>query len=341
MTLLALGVGDIHEDGPVSKLIPDYSAMTGRELDRVCAYARERGISIIFHYGDVGDSPRMSYEGQRELLRHYRRNKDMEFHIILGNHDKYAPDSAAGHSLDLLLECVPKNVHIYTEPTEVEIAGHTVRFLPWPHQSFSRKCLNVAHIETAGSVSDSGRAFEGADLYKGSAVAVIGHLHTMQKSRNRYYSGTLWQQNFGESSKKYFHHIEWNGPEDYEITNVRFRSEYTLHTVVISSSKDLESIPQGPKDLVKLVVRDGADVDAASWARMTNVVKVNAYRTKEELAEVVAADLNSGQTLVIDTTEFFNSWIAQQSFDEKRVKRLSRLRHRVLTGEPLRKRASQ
>lgn len=336
MTLLALGIGDVHEDGPLARLIPDYADMTGREIDRVCQYGRERGINVIFKYGDVGDSPRMSYEGQRALLRTYRRNKDMEFHVILGNHDKFSTDSAAGHSMDLLLECVPKNVHIYTEPSDVEVNGHMVRFLPWPHQNFNKRMLNVAHVETAGALSDSGRPFEGDELYKGSAVAVLGHLHTMHKVKNRYYSGTLWQQNFGEKKKKYFHHIEWNGPDDYEITNVRFHSEYTLHTVVISSSKDLEKIPQGPKDLVKLVVRDGADVDAASWARMTNVVKVNAYRTKEELAEVVAADLNSGQTLVIDTSEFFGSWMGQQGFTEKKVKRLAKLRSRVLTGAPLR-----
>lgn len=84
MTLLALGIGDIHEDGPMAKLIPDYADMTGRELDRVAQYGRERGINIIIKYGDVGDTPRMSYEGQRALLRHYRRNKDMEYHIILG-----------------------------------------------------------------------------------------------------------------------------------------------------------------------------------------------------------------------------------------------------------------
>lgn len=336
MTLMALGIGDIHEDGPMAKLIPDYHEMTGREIDRVCAYGRERGINVIIKYGDVGDTPRMSYEGQRELLRCWKRNKDMEFHIILGNHDKYSTDSAAGHSMDLLLEFKPRNVHIYTEPQDVEINGHMVRFLPWPHQNFSKKMLNVAHVETAGSLSDSGRPFEGNDLYSGSAVAVLGHLHTMHKVKNRYYSGTLWQQNFGEKVKKYFHQIEWNGPDDYEITNVRFHPEYTLHNVVISSSKDLDNIPQGPKDLVKLIVRDGADVDAASWAKMPNVVKVNAYRTKEELAEVVAADLNSGQTLVIDTSEFFRSWIDQKGYPEKRVKRLVALREKVLTGQPLR-----
>lgn len=334
--LNAVSIGDVHMNGPLSKLIPDHPHMVRREIGRVGDWMRAKGIQHMFWTGDVGDNPRMGYEEQRALLKLWRDYPDLRFWIILGNHDKFAPDSSAGHSLELLMDCAPENVTIFAEPQDLDIDGHMVRFLPWPFQNFSKKMLNVAHVETAGSVSDSGKPFEGDELYKGSAVATIGHLHTNQRTRNLFYPGTLWQQNFGEKRKKFFHHIEWNGRDDYEITDVRFRPEYTLHTVIIESSADLEKIPTDAKQLVKLVVHDGADVDEASWSRMPNVVKVNAYKTKEELAQVVAADLNSGQSLVFDTSEFFRSWIDAQGMGEEEVNDLLDLRTRVLKNEPLR-----
>lgn len=330
----ALGIGDLHFDGPFTKLIPDAHKVIAKEVQKVLDWGKKRGIDQVFLYGDVCEFPRMSYESYREFSRLLRKNRKFTFHIILGNHDKFAIDPSAGHSLELVHDLVEMNalpnVRVYTEPTDVEIDGVGVRFLPWPHRAFSKSRLNVAHIETAGSKSDSGKLFDPEGLYKGTAVIVAGHLHQSQKVRNTYFSGTPFQQNFGEHYKKYFHHIRFESVDDYEIELVRTKPEYRLHSIVVKSKADVKTIPTSSNDLVKLIIRDSADVDASAWNGMSNVVKTTGYKSKEELATVLAADLKEGEQLTIDTTEFFMAWLGAQGLPESDQRALVKLRRSIL-----------
>lgn len=332
----ALGLGDCHFDGPFTKLVPKGHEVICREIQKAMDWARKRGIKIVFFYGDICEFPRMSYEAQRSFTKLLRHNRKLEVYIILGNHDKYAPDSSAGHSLELVQDMIEMgalpNVHIYTEPTDVEIDGVGVRFLPWPSRAFSKSRLNVAHIETAGSKTDSGRLFDEDGLYKGNAVIVAGHLHQSQEVRNTHFSGTLFQQNFGENWKKYFHHIRFDSVEDYEIEKIRTKPEYRLHNIVVKSKADLKTIPTDPTDLVKLILRDGADVDASAWSGRANVVKTTGYKSKEELTAVLTADLKEGEQLTIDTKEFFLAWLDTQGYSPEDNKALIKLRNKILRG---------
>lgn len=335
----ALGVGDLHLDGPFTKLVPEGAKVICNEVQKIVKWGRKRGINRVFFYGDICDTPRMSYEAYRAFSKLLRDNPDTEFHMILGNHDKFAVQSEAGHSMELvkdlleIMEALP-NVHLYTEPTDVEIEGVMVRFLPWPSRAFSKSMLNVAHIETAGSKSDSGREMDPEGLYKGNAVIVAGHLHTEQVVRNTYFSGTPFQQNFGEGLKKYFHHIRFESVSDYDIEKIRTRPEYRLHNIVVKSKRDLESIPDDPHDLVKLVVRDGADVDATAWANRPNVVKTTGYRSREELEAVLTADLAQSEQITVDTTAFFKAWTeAQTEISEEDRSELIKLRRSILRRE--------
>lgn len=311
----ALGCGDLHLDGPFTKLVPNGNTVICREVQKIVDWGTKRGIDRVIFYGDLCDSPRMSYEAYTAFTKLLRSNPSVEFHIILGNHDKFAPDSSAGHSLELLvdwLDMIP-NTHVYTEPTDVEIDGVGVRFLPWPSRAFSKRMLNVAHIETAGSKSDSGREMDPEGLYAGNAVIVAGHLHTNQVVRNTYFSGTPFQQNFGEGIKKYFHHIRFESVKDFDIESIRTRPEYRLHNIVVKSKRDLELIPDDKKDLVKLILRDGADVDVSEWASKTNVVKTTGYKSREELESVLSEDLAQSEQITVDTTEFFKAWLDTQT----------------------------
>jgi len=312
----AVGIGDLHFDGPFTKLVPHGAQVICQEVQKILDWARKRGIGHVFYYGDICDSPRMSYESIRAFTKLINDNcESIETHIILGNHDKFAPDSSAGHSLELLVDWlgIIPNTHVYTEPTDIEIDGVGVRFLPWPSRAFSKRMLNVAHIETAGSKSDSGREMDPEGLYAGNAVIVAGHLHTNQVVRNTYFSGTPFQQNFGEGIKKYFHHIRFESVKDFDIESIRTRPEYRLHNIVVKSKRDLELIPDDKKDLVKLILRDGADVDVSEWASKTNVVKTTGYKSREELESVLSEDLAQSEQITVDTTEFFKAWLDTQT----------------------------
>uniref|UniRef100_UPI0037048797 metallophosphoesterase n=10 Tax=Bacteria TaxID=2 RepID=UPI0037048797 len=288
-----VAVGDAHftdssGSGGLSKYVQNPDKMVADEIRRgPVKYARDNGISNILLLGDQYDGPRASYSGQRELADVVRENPDLRWHAILGNHEMYSEVPENGHALELFDLFGLQNLTIYTHPTDVKIDRAPVRFLPYPHLDFSDRALNIFHNEVYGSKSDSGRTVKKEGMNRSKAVAVGGHLHTGHKVRNTYFPGTLYQNNFGEQLPKYFAHIQFNSVADHEIEFINHDPVYKLHTVVLSSRADLENIPRGKKNLVKLVIQDGADVNASDYSAFSNIVLIKNFRSKEDLRAVL------------------------------------------------------
>lgn len=328
----AYGIGDLHltdshGKGGLAKYIANPDAYVMSEVQRVVNHGRKNGIKHFILYGDVCEEPRMSYEATLALTDFFEKNKESEFHVIVGNHDKFAEDSAQGHSLQIIERMGFKNVRIYTEPEIVKIDGTKVHMHPWPSTAFSKKLLNIAHVEVKGSKSDSGRAFDGEEFSKSRAVTAMGHLHTNHQVRNTYYSGTLYQTNFGESLPKFFHHINFNSVDDYSIDSVPFEPKYKLHTCIVSNLKELRAIPKGEYNLVKLIIEDGSNIAAdAKELSAPNIVIHKAFKTKQELQMILTEDLASVEELVISTDEFFKKWVKHQKIPKPLYKRALELR---------------
>jgi hypothetical protein len=331
-----LGVGDLHMTdaagrGALSKYIDDPDDMVLDEFGKVVEYGRNKGVNRIFQYGDVaGDMYRLSYPAMTKLSRFLSANDDFMFEFILGNHDMLGEDPSAGHSLEILKLLYNKpNVRFYTRPKTVEIDEVKVRFLPFPHESFDKEALNVFHKEVRGSKNDHGKPFDGESYSCSRAVAVAGHLHTAHRIRNTDYCGTLYQTNFGESLPKYFHHIEFNSAQDFEIKRVKNDPKYKLHNIVLQSRDDLSLIPDSKTDLVKLIIQDGCDVNPSDYAKFTNIVENKNFKTKQDLAAVLTEDLSEGQAIKFNVDEFFSAWIESYDVDEKMRARIKSVRQRV------------
>jgi len=334
-----LGVGDLHMTdaagrGALSKYIEEPDKMVLDEFSKVLDYGRDRGINRVFQYGDIsGDMYRLSYPATTSLARFLSTNDDFEFDFILGNHDMLGTEASAGHSLEILKLLYHKpNVRFYTRPKTVEVHGAKVRFLPFPHASFDREALNVFHLEAHGSKNDHGKAFESDGLTKSKAVICGGHLHTAHRVRNTYYSGTLYQTNFGESLPKYFHHIEFNSPEDFEIRLVKNDPKYKLHNIVLQTRDDISLIPDSPTDLVKLIIQDGCDVSPGDYAKFNNIVENKNFKTKQDLASVLTEDLTDGQAIKFEVAEFFSAWIESYDVPDKMRQHIKSVRRRVLNS---------
>lgn len=323
-----IAIGDLHltdstGKGGLASYIDDHDAHVAALVGKALKWAAKRSIKNVVLLGDLCQSPRMSYNAQLALLSIFRQ--PFEFHVILGNHDMMAEDPLAGHSLQLMQEFGFPNVHIYEEPTKVG----KVNFLPWPHKRFAKDCLNCAHIDVQGSVSDSGRAMNGDNLNCSSADALIGHIHTSQKVRNSVYPGTLYQTNFGERAEKFFAHSVYD--DGWETTLVPVQPKYVLHTVEVKTKRDLKSVPASSTDLVKLILLDQARVTAADYQHL-NVVKVQTVNSAAELALAQVEDLREGSSVEISTTEFVTSWINHQQVDPTIAQRALTLRAKILNG---------
>ncbi|BAG41742.1 recombination endonuclease like protein [Ralstonia phage phiRSL1] len=332
----AVGIGDLHltgqnGKGALSQYIENPDQMVMNEVQKAQDWARARGVRRIFYYGDVCDTPRMSYDAVMALTANLDRNDDLLHTFILGNHDMFGMQPELGHSLELLSLLKRPHVKIYTHQRRVKVEGAYVNFMPYPCDKFDVDSLNVFHLEVRGAKNDAGRVFDDEKLPRSKAVAVGGHLHTAHRVRNTYFSGNLYQTNFGEQLPKYFHHIQFNSPQDYEIRSVKHSPTYTLHNVVLQSRKDLELIPREKTSLVKLIVEDGADVSAADYA-FDNIVQIKNWKTKADLAAVLTEDLSQGQAVTINLELFFSEWVAGYDVDESMRDAIREVRRRVLNG---------
>lgn len=235
-----IGIGDLHLSstnghGGFSRFVESSDSYIISEVSSVLAKNEESGIENIIFYGDICDSTRMSYKAHEQLVKLFDEYRDLRFHLILGNHDKFAV-SGLGDSLDLLRLFKLKNVTIYDKPETVDFGDCKVRFLSYPFADFKKKELNVCHLDLNGGLTDSGRVIEDKiDPLKFNIVS--GHIHTSGKVRNSYYSGTLYQLTFGEKLEgKGYHVIECTG-SDFEVSQIPWTPKYKLQTCTVDQLK--------------------------------------------------------------------------------------------------------
>lgn len=326
-----IAIGDLHltdstGKGGLSAYLDDSDMMVANlVLSQPLKYARKHGIKHVVLLGDVCENPRMSYQGH--LALDLILSQPFHFHIYPGNHDMFDTDVSAGHSLQMLELWKRKNVSLYTEVTDIEIDGHPVRFLPYPHQNFSPKRLNFAHIDVQGSKTDSGRLNDKETLSSSKSWAVIGHIHTKQRVRNSFYPGTTYQTNFGEGLDKFFAHISYD--DGWSVDMIPIKPTYRLHTVVVDSRADLKGVPASPNDFVKLIIK--GPVRASDYQHL-NVVKTSVVKTETELALAQVEELSRGSAVEISTDEFFKAWLDNQTFEPKMKAKVWNLRQRLLKG---------
>jgi hypothetical protein len=334
-----LSVGDLHTtdhtgSGGLAKYIENPDRFVMGEVQKVLDYGKRKGVLQVVFKGDICDGPRMSYEASLAFMDLIDANPDFEFYIYLGNHDMYGETPELGHSLQLLQRVYAKSkrVRIFTRPKTVMIDEVPVRFLPYPHMDFDKRALNFFHKEVYGSKSDSGRINNDKVLSKSRAVAVGGHLHTAHRIRNTDFVGTLYQTNFGEALPKYFAHIEFDSPHEYEIKLVKNNPLYKLHTVVLQDRGDLKYIPTAKTDLVKLVIQDGCDVGTQDYAHLKNIAVLKNFKSKDDLAAVLTEDIKEGTELIIRTDDFFKSWIESLDEPTEMRQRIKGVRRRILNS---------
>jgi calcineurin-like phosphoesterase family protein len=254
--LQAVVITDLHIGG--YKFLEDYvedpDKFIYKAIQSVADYAKDNGIKYMFILGDIFDNPNPTQAMQRRLLK-FLKGLGLKIHMIFGNHD-YSSDGK--HSLvmsEFFAKESSKNLHIYLEPTLIEVEGIPFSMLPWPYSKSLTKgpCINCAHITIKGSKGDTGKT-----MSKGESIRLrdnqfwmIGDLHTRQK----YYPGTLVQKSFGESLPKGFSHLSVQLKDDKLVVSEDWivrKPEYELVNLRIDNIGDLDKIEAFDKTNIKL-----------------------------------------------------------------------------------------
>lgn len=283
-----VGWGDMHLD-KLDGIIPDASERIVRSMTKVFDYALDHGVEHVIQYGDVGERPRLSYHAQTCLYQALLKPKyrDLQIHFILGNHDFAEDGTHTLQVMDVVAKGLKRNVHVYLKPTLVDLDGTQFNFLPHPHVTTRKDCVNVGHFEASGSLRDNGRQID--EGVNNKHVCVVGHLHTMHRVRNTHFSGTLYQTNFGESMPKFFHHCSVDkDPYSINVENVPFTPPWQLVNLTINTVDDLALIEKENNIYYKLFLKSGLDIDINEVLMShPNVVRHNTFKTKKDLKDLV------------------------------------------------------
>ena len=97
-------------------------------IGRIASLARSAGAQHILVAGDVYDSPDLPDRDLRQSIERLRREEDLVWHLLPGNHD---PAQPGGVWERLVRLGVPENVHLHLKP-RVEMIADGVALLPAP-----------------------------------------------------------------------------------------------------------------------------------------------------------------------------------------------------------------
>ena len=251
-----------------SKLFQDYFELFYKNI--FFPTLEKEGIKTVLHLGDAFDNRRsIDFEGlewtQRVVLEPLR---NYGVHMITGNHDIFLRQSNRINSPSLLLQQY-KNIHVYSDPTEVNVEGLDILFIPWINTEneesvykavkTSSARLAVAHLELNGFVAHRGHVMEDSrdpQPFLKFEKVFSGHYHTRSDNGKIFYLGNPYEIYFNDvDDVRGFTIFDTETLEHEHVNN-----PYKLHYQIVYDEdkifipKDLEG------KLVRVIVRNKKDV---------------------------------------------------------------------------------
>ena len=167
----------------------------------------EHGVEAVIHMGDAFDSRKsidyQSLEWAKRVV--FDPLKKYDVHMIIGNHDTYYKNTNEVNSPELLLQTY-SNIKAYSQPTEVNVGGLDILFLPWINQGNEELSLNtikktscrcaMGHLELQGFRVNRQIIMEhGLDskLFEKFSHVFSGHYHTRSSDGRISYLGNPYE----------------------------------------------------------------------------------------------------------------------------------------------------
>ena len=167
----------------------------------------EHGVEAVIHMGDAFDSRKsidyQSLEWAKRVV--FNPLKKYDVHMIIGNHDTYYKNTNEVNSPELLLQTY-SNIKTYSKPTEVNVGGLDILFLPWINQGNEELSLNtikktncrcaMGHLELQGFRVNRQIIMEHgleSTLFEKFECVFSGHYHTRSSDGRISYLGNPYE----------------------------------------------------------------------------------------------------------------------------------------------------
>lgn len=176
------------------------------------------------------------------------QDRNIQLHVIVGNHDAYYKNTLEVNSVDLLLEEYD-NIKTYVEPEVIEVGGCEIMLVPWICDQNEEKTFVMAD-KTSAQVLFGHLELAGYEMYKGG---IIDHGISDQ-----------WLRKFDLVCSGHYHHKSQNGCINYlgtayEITWSDYNDQKGFH-IFDTTTRSLEFI-ENPHKLFHKVWYDDANLD--------------------------------------------------------------------------------
>jgi len=230
----------------------------------------EEGIDTILHLGDAFDNRTGINFGAlswaKDNIFDPIKERGINVHLIVGNHDSYYKNTNDVNAVDLLLREYD-NVNVYSEATEVLIDKLKVLFIPWINSENEESTfkliektdckVSMGHLELAGFAANKHVFMEhGFDrkLFEKFEKVFSGHYHTRSNDGRVFYLGNPYEIYWNDAEDPRGFHIFDTDTLELTAINNPYRLFYKLYYDDEPSSL-LDARPYKDK-IVKLIVRN-------------------------------------------------------------------------------------
>ena len=194
----------------------------------------KNNVEAVIHMGDAFDSRKsidyQSLEWAKRVV--FDPLKKYEVHMIVGNHDTYYKNTNSVNSPGLLLQTY-SNIKTYSDPTEVNIGGLKILFLPWINQENEAKTLKIiekttskcamGHLELQGFRVNRQLIMEHgleSKLFEKFDRVYSGHYHTRSNNGKVFYLGNPYEMYWTDvNDTRGFHIFDTETLEHTPINN--------------------------------------------------------------------------------------------------------------------------
>ena len=275
-----LVIGDLHlkENLSYSEYVADQRIPEKKEILNFITEASKDCDNVVI-LGDCFDTKNPPAGVTRDFVSFIESFGDKEIYIISGNHSKKGDGTTA---LDFLKEIKSKrNWHVMTTPTQVEIEGIKIDFVPYMSKSelgvktnpeaveailrnlkggtylFAHHCISdTISNEYLKSVNYFNEPIlpkkKLEEMYK---LVIAGHIHLPQEKGRTLLSGSIFTHDVGEKEK-----FVWKiGMDTSEVEKIKLPVRQ-IHKVEDPTIEQLSKIPDN--SIVKVIItKKGTDLE--------------------------------------------------------------------------------
>ena len=239
-------------------------------------YLKEHGITDVIHLGDVMDRRKyVSYRIAKDFRERFiNQFENINFHMLVGNHDTFYKNTNAVNSLQELVDGRYENITVYEEATEVEFDGCKILFVPWINADNMSHTTNLlkksdaqvcmGHLELNGFEMQKGMYMDhGWDKqeFKRFDMVLSGHYHHKSDDGQVFYLGTPYQIYWNDwNDPKGFHVFDTEKRELERIVNPRTIFSKIYYDDTMPAFDDNHDMSAYKNKYVKLVVVNKKDL---------------------------------------------------------------------------------